>query len=321
MMYRSALVFAALLVAGHCWPLNAQDQTPDPADTLRIDTDLVNLSVSVFGRVSQTMPALQQKEFVIFENGAPQEISFFASSETPFDLVLLLDLSGSTADKLGLIRKSAKRFVDATRPTDRVGVVTFAADVEVVSLPILDHEALKKSIDRIEEPRGGTNFWDALRFVLEHVLSKSRSEHRRNAVIAMTDGVDNALPDVFGEGSITSFPELLETVRKSDAIVLPIYLDTEKEARRHGTPSSAYTLARQELVELAAQSVNSIYRARKVKDLDGVYAQVVHDLGMVYSLGYRPANRMRDGAWRSVAVQLVGHPELLARSKQGYYAK
>jgi len=321
MIYRSALMFAILL-SPHGLPLSAQEQIPDPVDTVRIDTDLVNLSVSVFGRnVAQATPALRQKEFTVLENGAPQEISFFASAETPFDLVLLLDLSGSTADKLGLIRKSARRFVDATRPTDRVGVVTFSADVQVVSLPTLDHEALKKSIDGIEKPRGGTNFWDALRFALEHVLSKSRAEHRRNAVIVMTDGVDNALPDVFGEGSTTSFPELLEILHKSDAIVLPIYLDTEKEAVRHGTPLSAYALARQELIELAAQSGNSIYRARKVKDLDGVYAQVVRDLGVVYSLGYRPANRARDGAWRSVAVQLAGHPELLVRAKAGYYAK
>ena len=322
MMYRSALMCTVLLLAAHCLSLKAQDQPQDPVDRIRIDTDLVNLSVSVFGRnLAQTRPALQQNEFAVFENGAPQEISFFASAETPFDLILLLDLSGSTADKLGLIRKSAKRFVNASRPTDRIGVVTFTADVQVISLPTLDHEALKKSIDRIEEPRGGTNFWDALRFVLEHVLSQSRAEHRRHAVIAMTDGVDNALPDVFGEGSTTSFPELIEIVRRSDAIVLPIYLDTEKEAGRHGTPLSAYALAQQELIELAALGGNSIYRARKIKDLEGVYSQVVHDLGMVYSLGYRPANRMRDGAWRSVAVQLVGHPELLVRSKPGYYAK
>ena len=68
-------------------------------------------------------------------------------------------------------------------------------------MPVLDHDIVKKSIDRIEKPRGGTNFWDALRFVLDHVLGQTRAEHRRSAVIVMTDGVDNALPDVVGEGS------------------------------------------------------------------------------------------------------------------------
>jgi VWFA-related protein len=311
-----------LLLTAHCLLLTVQGQTPDPIDTLRIDTDLVNLSVSIFGRqVNQPTPALQQKEFAVFENGAPQEISFFASAETPFDLVLLLDLSGSTSDKLGLIRKSAKRFVDAARPADRIGVVTFTAEVQVVSLPTLDHEGLKKSIDKIEKPRGGTNFWDALRFVLEHALGQTHAEHRRSAVIVMTDGVDNALPDVFGEGSTTTFDELIEIVRRSDSLVLPIYLDTEREAARHGTPLGAYSIAREQLAQLAAESGNLIYQARKIKDLDGVYEQVIRDLGTVYSLGYRSPNHARDGAWRPVAVQLVGHPELVVRSKQGYYAK
>lgn len=111
---RRLLAATLFLLTAHCLPLTARGQTPEPAETLRIDTDLVNLNVSVFNRKpAQTASPLQQKDFAVFENGAPQEISFFASGETPFDLVLLLDLSGSTADKIGLIRKSSKRFVDA----------------------------------------------------------------------------------------------------------------------------------------------------------------------------------------------------------------
>ena len=116
---RNFLGIIILLLTAHCAPLTAQ--TPEPADTIRIDADLVNLNVSVFNRnVREPTTALQQNDFVVFENGARQQISFFASAETPFDLVLLLDLSGSTADKIGLIRKSSKRFVDAARPSDRI---------------------------------------------------------------------------------------------------------------------------------------------------------------------------------------------------------
>jgi VWFA-related protein len=248
-----------------------------------------------------------------------QEISFFASAETPFDLVLLLDMSGSTADKVGLIRKSAKRFVDAARPLDRIAIVTFTADIQVVSTLTADRIALKKSIDQIKEPTGGTNFWDALRFVLEHVLGRSRAEKRRNAVVVMTDGVDNALPDAFGEGSRTTFDELMQVVRSADAIVLPIYLDTEKEANLNSTPKSAYATARQQLALLAAEGGNRVYEARKVKDLEGVYEQVMRDLSTVYSLGYRPLNRVTDTSWRAITVQLVGQPELGVRARHGYY--
>ncbi len=317
---RHFLAASVFLLTAFCSLFTAQGQTPESVETLRIDTDLVNLNVSVFSlNRSQPAAALQQKDFGVFENGEPQEISFFASAETPFDLVLLLDLSGSTADKIGLIRKSAKRFVDAARPADRVAILTFTADIQVVSTLTSDHKALRKSIGDIEKPTGGTNFWDALRFVLEHTLGKSRAERRRSAVVVMTDGVDNALPDVFGEGSLTTFEELIQIVRSTDTIVLPIYLDTEKEANLHNTPRSAYVLARQQLALLAAESGSPVYQARKVKDLEGVYEEVIRDLGTVYSIGYRPLNRVADGSWRTVTVKLIGHSELGVRARHGYY--
>jgi Ca-activated chloride channel homolog len=317
---RGLLATTFFLLAAHCLLQPAKGQTPEPVETLRIDTDLVNLNVSVFSRnPSRPAGVLQQTDFAVFENGSPQEISFFASAETPFDLVLLLDLSGSTADKIGLIRKSSKRFVEAARPADRISIVTFTAEIQVVSTLTSDHKALTKSIDDMKKPVGGTDFWDAMKFVLDHLLGKSRAENRRSAIVLMTDGVDNALPDVFGEGSKTTFDELIEAVRRTETIALPIYLDTEKEANYQSTPKSAYALARQQLAQLASESGNVVYQARKLKDLEGVYEQVIRDLSTVYSIGYRPANRVNDASWRTVAVQLIGHPDLGVRSKRGYY--
>jgi VWFA-related protein len=316
------LTATLLLLSVHWALLTVQAQSPEPDDTIRVDTDLVNLNVSIISRKASRAPIqLEQKDFRIIENEVPQEISFFASGEAPFDLVLLLDLSGSTSDKIGLIRKSARRFVDAARPADRIAILTFATEIQSVSKLTSDHDALRKSVDLIEKPSGGTNFWDALRFVLEHIVSQSRAENRRSAVVVMTDGIDNALPGVYGDGSVTTFEELLKIVEALDTIVLPIYLDTEKETDRHGMLKEAYAMARQQLALLAAESGNEIYQARKVKDLEGVYENVMRDLRTVYSIGYRPANRARDGSWRVVKVQLAGHPELAVRAKHGYYAK
>ena len=319
---RRGLIIAIFLLTAHCLLLTARAQTADPVDTLRIDTDLVNLNVGVASRKAALGAGhLEQKDFAVLENGAPQEILFFASEDAPFDLVLLLDLSGSTADKIGLIRKSAKRFVDAARPADRIAILTFTANIQMVAKLTTDHDALKKSIDKIAKPAGGTNFWDALRFVLEHVVGQSRAENRRSAVVVMTDGVDNALPGVYGEGSRTNFEYLLLITRRSDTIVLPIYLDTEREEYQKNGLKDAYALARQQLAMLAAESGNVIYQARKVKDLEGVYQQVVRDLNTVYSIGYHPGNPVHGGEWRAVSVKLVRHPELAVRTKRGYYGR
>lgn len=315
---RWCLLLSFVLLAVQASAVRAQ--SPEPVDIVRIDTDLVNLSVSIFNPKLRDAPvALLQKDFTILDDGKPQEISFFAANDSPFDLVLLLDLSGSTADKIDLIKKSAKRFVEATRPDDRISIVTFTAEIRTVSKLTLDRMALKKSVDSIQKPSGGTNFWDALRFAIEHVAIQSRQERRRSAVIVLTDGVDNALPDVFGDGSKTTFPELIEVVRRADSIVLPIYLDTEKEANPHSTPPAAYAMAREQLVQLAEESGNLIYQARKVKDLDGVYQQVIRDLGTVYSIGYRPAATNREGAWHSVSIKIANRPELFVRARRGYY--
>ena len=297
-------------------------QKEDEVETIRVDTGLVDLHVSVFSRDPlRPVGELQQKDFAVLENGLPEEISFFASASTPFDLVLLLDLSGSTADKLDLIRKSSRRFVEAARPTDRISVVTFT-DVPVVVSPLAsDRRQLAERIKQIEKPRGGTNFWDALHFVLKNVFG-GKDAARRQAVVVMSDGVDNALPDVPGPGSQTSYEQLLEMVRSSEAIVIPIYLDTEREMiKQRRVTGAAYGLARQQLTELAAESGSLLYRAREVEDLRGVYEQVMRNLGTVYSIGYQPKNRLRDGSWRNVSVRLVNRPDLSARSKRGYYAR
>ena len=300
-------------------PKPAQPQ--DPEETIRIDSDLVDLKVNVLGIAGNTtLPKLEQKDFVVLEDGAPQEISFFAAADAPFDLVLLLDLSASNSKKLKMIRKSAKRFVEATRPTDRVAIVSFTDQPALYSSFTLDRTKLKKSIDEIDDAYGGTNFWDSLNWVVKVLVPQGSG--RRNAVVVMTDGVDNALPGVYGDGSRTDFNTLLENIRNSETIVFPIYLDNEEEdVKKFHTPRAAYAIAKEQLNMISVACGTPLYRVAQLADLDKVYAQVVHDLSTVYSIGYRPSNKALDGKWRSVEVRIVQHPDLLARTKRGYYAK
>jgi VWFA-related protein len=299
-----------------CWA-----QSGEPVETIRIESDLVDLKVSVVSlNPRKPTTELQQSDFLVLEDGKPQDISFFASAETPFDLVLLLDLSASTNNKLKLIRRSAKKFVEASREFDRVSVVTFSSTAQVVCPLTQDRKILKTSIDQIDKPEGGTNFWDSLRYVLA-ILNASHVSSRRSAVVVMTDGVDNALPDVFGDGSQTPFDQLVEIVRSSEAIVFPIYLDTEEEqVKRNHTPRRVFALARDQLGELATASGTNLYRAKRLEDLDDAYQQVIGDLGRIYSIGYRPSNPSRDGKWRAVTVQIVDRQDVLARTKQGYFS-
>lgn len=304
-----------------CFTLTGIARAQDDVETIRIDSDLVDLRVSVLGFAPATAHVLDKKDFLVLEDGAPQEIAFFAAGDDPFDLVLLIDLSGSNAKKMKMIRNSAKKFVDAARANDRIAVLSFTDRTAIYSSFTLDKKKLKKAIDDMDDASGGTNFWDSLNYVLTDLIPREGNT-RRSAVVVMTDGVDNALPNVRGDGSRVPFEKLLDHVNASDTIVFPIYLDTEKEGvKNYGIPREAYTEARLQLLQIATSCGTEMYRAAKVEDLEQIYLKVVQDLSTVYSIGYSPTNRLLDGKWRSVAVQLINRPDLSARTKRGYFAK
>ncbi len=295
--------------------LLAQGATEDD-DVIRVDTNLVSLEVSVYNpKLRLHVTDLEQKDFKVLEDGQEETISFFSATHVPFDLVLLIDLSGSTQGKRDLIRRSTEHFIEAARPSDRLGIVTFSDEVKVVAPLTKDRATLLQSVQNIDG-QGGSKVWDALKFTLDKVIGPKTSERRR-AIVFITDGADNALAGWSNIGSIISFADLLEVVRRNDTLIVPIYLDTEG-----GDPFSQriYENARKTLARLAEESGGLYYKARKISDLNGVYEQVLDDLGKIYSLGYKPANAKRDGSWREVKIQIVNQPNLIPRVRSGYYA-
>lgn len=292
----------------------------DPADVIKTETNLVNLNVSVFNSKSKTfVGSLTKDDFRVLENNEPQTVTYFASTDVPFDLVLLIDLSASTVDKRELIKQSTLRFIEAARPMDRLAIVTFSDTVNVVSPLTLDRTQLAASVTKMEG-LGGTRVWDALKFTLDEVIGP-KSLERRRAVVLMSDGDDEALSRT-GElrGSKLTFADLIEQVRQTDTLIVPIYLDTE-EKYGNSFLQEEYENARRALNLLADESGGSYYRARKLADLNGVYEQVINDLGKVYSLGYKPTNATHDSTWRWVNVSIANRTDLVARTRPGYYAQ
>lgn len=291
-------------------------QAVEEDEVIRFDTDLVSLNVSVFNQTNKApVSRLEQKDFTVTEDGHDETITFFGTTDVPFDLVLLIDLSGSTANKRDLIRKATQRFIEAARPSDRVAIVTFSDDVQIVSPLTVDHAKLLEDIRKIEGS-GSSNVWAALKFTLDKVVGPKTLERRR-AVVFITDGIDNSLAPIVETTSSVSFADLLETVRESDTLIIPIYLEP--------SDGNVYLRmlenARKTLALLAEESGGLFYKARRIGDLNGVYDQVIEDLGQVYSLGYRPTNDKRDGSWRTVKIQISNRPELVTHARPGYYAK
>lgn len=292
----------------------------DPGDVIKVETSLVSLNVSVFNSKLKTfVGSLAKEDFRVLENNQEQTVSYFASTDVPFDLVLLVDLSGSTRDKRDLIKKSTLRFIEAARPTDRLAIVTFSDKQNLISPLTLDRAQLKADVANMDGS-GGSHVWDAVKFALDDVIGPKMLERRR-AVVLMSDGVDGSLMrQAPPYSSTTTFADLVEQVRQTDTLIVPIYLDTEENIGNPYT-QDAYENARRALNLLAAESGGSYYKARKISDLNGVYEQVINDLGKVYSLGYKSTNTARDNSWRWVKISILNKTDLVARTRPGYYAQ
>jgi len=295
-------------------------QDVDEGDIIRVDSQLVTLNMSVINRnTNRGLMGLAKADFRLFENGAEQQILQFDSASAPFDLLLLIDLSGSTRDVVKLIRAAALRFVNAARPSDRIGVITFAGQQTVVSPLTLNRETLRQRIDAIDTVPGDTKLYDALDFTLSQASSNTRNK-RRTAIILMSDGLDGNIPGVQGDGSKLLYKELLNRVQEFDGVLYSLWLNTEYESLSPlDTQPEAFDAGHDRMKEMAETGGGIFYEVERLDDLAGAYEQVVADLGTVYSLAYRPSDKTRDGKWRAIRVN-VARPTAVARGKRGYYA-
>jgi len=308
--------------AGTPAPATTAPEEISEGDVIRVDTELVGLNVSVVDRgTNRGVNDLTKDDFRLYEDNAQQQIAHFESASAPFNLVLLIDLSGSTTKVVDLIKSAALHFVEAARPFDRIGVITFAGGQVVVSPLTNDHEALRQRIRAIQKPDGSTKLYDSVAFSLDEVFREAK-DSRRNAVVVISDGLDSVLPNVTGEGSTLSYEEMIRRAKEFDGVVYSIWTDTQsyEPLSPLDIQQETFDLAHDHMKDLADAGGGAFYECEKLEDLAGAYDRVVADLGTLYTLAYRPTNKVRDGAWRTIRVN-VNRPNAVARGKRGYFAK
>jgi VWFA-related protein len=165
----------------------AQDDDP-----IRVDSSIVRLNVGVVDGRGRPVTDLDRANFEIYEDGVKQNIARFEPVATPFSVVIMLDMSGSTLGFRQVIRQSASRFIDALSPNDRVAVVEFYDKINLRNDFTTDRGTIFHSIS-VAEGRGKTQLYKALDFALDKLAGE---KSRRKAIIVLTDGVDTAVKDV-----------------------------------------------------------------------------------------------------------------------------
>ena len=161
--------------------VNNVDGPPEiiEGDVLRVDTSLVTVPVSVMDRYGKYIPNLRRQDFRLFDQGIEQKISYFATVDTPFTVVFVLDTSSSTHFKLEDMHNAAISFVNQLQPQDSVMVVSFDDNIRVLTEPTSDREALMKAIRRAKTG-GSTRLYDAVEMVIRKML---RAISGRKAIV------------------------------------------------------------------------------------------------------------------------------------------
>jgi VWFA-related protein len=240
-------------------------------------TDLYNRSIS----------DLAAKDFEITENGEAREVLSVRPVTAPFNLVLLLDVSGSVDNYVNFIRKAARQFVETMGPQDRIAIVTFNDDVHVISRFTTDKGLLSSSLDSFDAG-GGTAYYDALAYVLADTLRPLRGD--RTAIVVLTDGDDNR--------SFLPFDALRGTIQESGALIYPLYVPSSLIAASSGDPEKSVDWLRQKYMGLTAKAEGEgeklakasggvYYPITQLAQIQTAYDDIAKQLRTAYSVTFR----------------------------------
>jgi Ca-activated chloride channel family protein len=291
-------------------PVVAAAQAPVPIrPAFRAGVDIVSLNVTVVDPgSSRYLTDLDQKDFLVFEDGVKQEVTFFNRRQLPIALSLLLDSSASMEDKLGTLQKAASEFIKTLKTNDVAQVVDFDSRVEIRQPFTSNKQELESAI--LDTAAGGsTSLHNAIYISLKELRKmKAQAEEdvRRQALVVFSDGEDTS--------SLVSFEEVLDLAKRSETAIYTIALRSNEPSQSKGFREAEFVMR-----QLAQETGGRAFFPLRIEDLSGVYAQIAEELSSQYTIGYSSKNPLRNGAWRRVVVQ-IGRPNATPRTKKGYYA-
>lgn len=317
----------------------------DENEIIKVQTNLVTMPVSILDREGRFISGLQQKDFKIFENGIEQKVDYFQSVEQPFTVILMIDVSPSTAYQINEIHDAAISFVNQLRANDKVMVIAFDDTVRVLSQPTNNRNQLRNAIYQAQFG-DGTSLYEAVDYVINQELRRIEG---RKAVVLFTDGVDTT-------SRRANYQSTVADVEEADALFYPIRYNTQRDGfggsggggypqrrgggRRRGSledilgtilgggtvqmgrggagsSTGEYETAQRYLEALAQNSGGRNFDADVLSNLEASFAGIAEELRRQYSLGYYPENPGRIGERKQIKVRVL-RPNVVVRAKNSY---
>jgi VWFA-related protein len=305
-------------------------------DVIRFDTALVTVPVTVLDRNGRYVPLLRREQFRLTENGVDQKIAYFATTDSPFSVVLVIDTSGSTQLRLDDIQDAAIKFVDKLKPTDSVMVMSFDDRIQVQCKATTDRAVIEKAIRRTRTG-GGTRLYDAVDEILKKQLQTIPG---RKAVVLFTDGVDTT-------SHRASYESTLRLAEESDAPIYSVDYDTSgfvgggmgqgiplpggrgtilgiplptpgiPGGTTAGSSPGDYRRAVRYLHAISESTGGRFYSGDSMFGIAQAFTWIAEELGRQYSLGYYPSTAGKDGERRQIKVK-VTEADMVVKSRDSY---
>ncbi|HXD18392.1 MAG TPA: VWA domain-containing protein [Vicinamibacterales bacterium] len=296
-----AVTLSSLVLAGSAL-VSAQQGRDEPHLSVAVDVDLVVFNVTVTDRRGRSIPDLQRTDFHIDEDGRAQDVALFDANDVPASVGLIVDNSGSMADKRADVVGAALAFVAASNPRDEMFVVNFNEHA-YMGLPVpFTSDARQIHAALLQRPPTGlTALYDALALGIDHLQAATRD---RKALVVLSDGGDNA--------SRRSLDEVLRYARQSNATIYTIGIYDEVD--RDKDPRT--------LRKIAGLSGGRAYFPRALDDLERVWRDIAGGIRNQYTVAYHSSNPIRDGAFRRVTITAGrnGKRDLRVAARDGYFA-
>lgn len=252
-----------------------------------VSPQLMRVNASVTDRHGRAISGMRDADFAVYEDGSERKIVNVTPASEPFNLVLLLDVSGSVEERIDFIRKAARDFLGTASPQDRISIISFHNDIKVISDFTTDRRLLSQRLDELDAG-GATALYDALGYTLVNTLKPLRGE--RTAVVILSDGDDNR--------SFVPFPAILEATIESGALIYPLYVPSGL-IPESSVPRPAFTVdpmrtkyltittrAAEEGEKLATVSGGLFYPIKRLDDLQKAYDDVVAQMRTAYTITY-----------------------------------
>jgi len=280
-----------------------QVERQDPTFQGRVD--LVNVGVTVAGKKQQVVTDLGIQDFAVYEDGKPQQISAFATGAETVPMLhvgVLLDVSLSQLPQLGFTQAAVIKFMTSLHDAIDMTFIEFASQVSGASYTQDEFPLLVQRVRGLRA-NGETALYDAIGRYLEI----AGGQDGRKDMVVYTDGADSC--------SRLSLDKLMKMLKASDVTVYAI--------GAFGLESISLTFPQRAQLSIMAEATGgTAFFPISVKELDGIYAQVLGEVRAQYTVGYVSTNEKADGSWRKVEIK-VTRPDgkkLKVRARKGYFA-